>query len=167
MGFHCVLGGAVEGLDTQVLFDPFEEQFDLPATAVELSYRLCRQGKIVAEEDQMFTGLRVGEFDATELVGIVFGGIEAGEDDGLVTLEAGGVIDGVGIQAAIAPVGLGSDDEECGGLVEGVEAAKVQVAAVHDVEGAGLGQEQVEDVDIVQFAIGDVDKRGNIAFKVK
>ena len=167
MGFHCVLGGAVEGLDTQVLFDPFEEQFDLPAAAVELGHGLCGQGKIVAEEEQMFTGLRVGEFDAAELVGIVFGGIEAGEDDGLVTGKAGGVIDGVGIQAAIAPVGLGADDEEGGGLVEGVEAVEVEVAAVHDVEGTGFGQEQVKDLDIVQFAIGDVDKRGNTAFKVK
>ena len=51
--------------------------------------------------------------------------------------------------------------------MEGVEAAKVQVAAVHDVEGAGFGQEQVQDLDIVQFPVGDVDKRGNTAFKVK
>ena len=150
-----------------MLFDPFEEQFDLPAVAIELGHGLCGQGKIVAEEDQVFSGFRVGEFDAPEFVGIVFGGIEAGEDDGLVTRKAGGFIDGVGIQAAIAPVGLGPDDEECGGLVEGVEAVEVEVAAVHDIEGAGFGQEQVKDLDIVQFPIGDVDKRGNTAFKVK
>ena len=28
LSFHCVLGGAVQGFDTQVLFNPFEEQFD-------------------------------------------------------------------------------------------------------------------------------------------
>ena len=150
-----------------MLFDPFEEQFDLPAAAVELCDGIGWQGKVVGEEDQPLACFRVGEFDAPELVGIVFGGIEAGEDDGLVTGKAGGFIDGVGIQAAIAPVGLGADDKEGGGLVEGVEAVEVEVAAVHDIEGAGFGQEQVKDLDIVQFAIGDVDKRGNTAFKVQ
>ena len=31
LGFDGILRGAVEGFDAQVLFDPFEEQFDLPA----------------------------------------------------------------------------------------------------------------------------------------
>jgi hypothetical protein len=32
----CVLADAVEGLDAQVLFDPLEEQFYLPALFVDL-----------------------------------------------------------------------------------------------------------------------------------
>jgi hypothetical protein len=28
---YCILAGAEEGLDFQVLLDPFEKQFDLPA----------------------------------------------------------------------------------------------------------------------------------------
>ena len=35
---HCVLGCAIERLDSQVLFDPSEEELDLPATLVEFSY---------------------------------------------------------------------------------------------------------------------------------
>ena len=31
LSFHGILGISVEGLDSQVLFDPFEEQFNLPA----------------------------------------------------------------------------------------------------------------------------------------
>ena len=122
---------------------------------------------MVGEEDQPLTCFRVGDFDSAEFIGIVFGGVEAGEDDSLVALEAGVFVDGVGIEAAIAPVGLGADDEERGAAVEDVETAKVQVAAVHDVEGAGFGQEQVEDLDIVQFAVGDVDKGRDTAAQVK
>ena len=36
LSLHGVLGGAVEGFDAQVLFDPFEEQLDLPALLVDL-----------------------------------------------------------------------------------------------------------------------------------
>ena len=35
MRFDGVLGGSVEPLDTKMLFDPLEEQFNLPATAIK------------------------------------------------------------------------------------------------------------------------------------
>ena len=36
LGFHGVETGAIEGFNSQVLFDPFEEEFDLPTGLVEL-----------------------------------------------------------------------------------------------------------------------------------
>ena len=36
LGHDSVFRGAEEGLDLQVLLDPFEEQFDLPAGLVDL-----------------------------------------------------------------------------------------------------------------------------------
>ena len=36
LGLHRVLRGAVGALDTQVLLDPFEEQFYLPSAPIEL-----------------------------------------------------------------------------------------------------------------------------------
>ena len=77
----------------------------------------------------------------------------AGEDDGLVTAQAGGVIDRSGITAAVADIGLAADNEEGGGEGEGEQALEVKIGAVHDVDGAGLGQQVVEDVDIVQFTV--------------
>ena len=38
---HGVLAGALECLDSQVLLDPFEEQFHLPAAFVNLRDREC------------------------------------------------------------------------------------------------------------------------------
>jgi hypothetical protein len=35
--FDCIGGSSEEGLDPQMLFDPLEEQFDLPAALVKLS----------------------------------------------------------------------------------------------------------------------------------
>jgi|TARA_B110000908_G_scaffold168167_1_gene222519 hypothetical protein len=38
LSFYGVLAVAEEGLDTQVLFDPFEEQLDVPAPLVDFGY---------------------------------------------------------------------------------------------------------------------------------
>ena len=50
MGFDGILGGAEEGFDAQVLFDPFEEQLDPPAVAVEFGDGECGEGEVVGEE---------------------------------------------------------------------------------------------------------------------
>ena len=67
LGFDGVLGGAVKGLDTQVLLDPFEEQFDSPPAFVESADGLSRQGELIAEEDELFAGLRVMESDTAQV----------------------------------------------------------------------------------------------------
>lgn len=50
---------------------------------------------------------------------------------------------------------------------EAIQALEIEVATVHDVEGAGLGQNLVEDVDVVYFAVGNADKRGDVATQVQ
>jgi hypothetical protein len=36
LGLHGILGCAIESLDPEMLFDPLEEQLDLPTAAVQL-----------------------------------------------------------------------------------------------------------------------------------
>ena len=163
MSFHRVLGGAEESFDAQVLLDPFEEQLDPPAVAVEFGDGVRRQGEVVGEELEGGLRVWVAVFDASQGLRVVGGGVLAGEDDGLVADKAGGVIDRMGITAAVADIGLVADDEEGGGQGQGEQALEVEVGAVHDVEGAGLGEQQVEDLDVVEFAVGDMDKRGDAA----
>ena len=45
-----VLVGAIKRLDTQVRLDPFEEQFDLPALAVQRCNQLGFEGEVVGQE---------------------------------------------------------------------------------------------------------------------
>ena len=47
-----------------------------------------------------------------------------------------------------------------------MQALEVEIAAVHHVEGAGLGQQLVEHVDVVQFPVGDVDEARDVAAQV-
>ena len=88
----------------------------------------------VGKEDQLLAGFRVGHLDSAEFVRVVLGGVEAGEDDGLVALEAGLFVDR--IEAAVAPIGLGADDRP---RTDGGLEAAVQIAAVHQVNGARFG----------------------------
>ncbi len=45
LGFDGVLGGAEEAFDLEVLLDPFEEEFDLPAAFVEPGDSARRQAR--------------------------------------------------------------------------------------------------------------------------
>ena len=47
LSLHCVLGSSEECLDSQILFDPFEEDFYPPATFVKLSNCQSWQNKVV------------------------------------------------------------------------------------------------------------------------
>ena len=62
---------------------------------------------------------------------------------------------------------LGSHDEERRAKGEHEEAFEIDVGPIHDVEGAGLGADLVEDVDVVHFAVGNADKRGDVASQVQ
>ena len=55
----CILRRSPELLDTQVLFDPFEEQLHAPSVAVQLGDCLGRGRQIVGQEDVFGTILGV------------------------------------------------------------------------------------------------------------
>ncbi len=52
-------------------------------------------------------------------------------------------------------------------LVQPIKSFEIDVSSVHDVESAGLGQQQIQNVDVVQFAIADVEKGRNVATQVQ
>ena len=59
LGAHGVLARTVEGFDAQMLFDPFEEQFDLPAATIQLGDCQGGRGEVVGQKDQSLTSLGV------------------------------------------------------------------------------------------------------------
>src|SRR5206468_11461699 len=63
--------------------------------------------------------------------------------------------------------GCGAGYKEAFGLVQPVKQFEIDVSSVHDVESARLGQQQVQNVDIVQFAIADVKERRDVAAQVQ
>ncbi len=46
-------------------------------------------------------------------------------------------------------------------------SSKIDIGAVHDVEGTRFGCDLIENVDVMDFPVCDVDKRGNVAVKIQ
>ena len=60
-----------KGLDPQMLFDPAKEQFDLPATFVELCDGQSRDHMVVGQETQSFSRIGIDKVNQTQLVGVI------------------------------------------------------------------------------------------------
>ena len=84
LSFHGVLGCAIERLDSKILFDPFEEQLDLPATFEEQSNRQCRQNKVVCQKDKVAMFFDIEETDSPKAVGIELRGFGTPEQNRLI-----------------------------------------------------------------------------------
>jgi len=94
---------------------------------------------------------------------------------GVVTIQCDGLIaDDTGrtvCRGRIDPMGIhvrfGASDEEGSGQMQHVEAGEIDIAAVHDVDRASLREEQVKCVNVVQFAVRNVDEARDITAQVQ
>lgn len=89
------------------------------------------------------------------------------EDDNLIALDAGGFVDGLGVEAFSAEVYFCPSDKKCRCPVDFVEAGKIEIAAIHDVDGPQLDDQLVQDIDIVNFPRGDDDHRRNVPVQIQ
>src|ERR1019366_3068080 len=152
----AILGSSVEGFDPQMLLDPFEKELDLPAAAVQFGDRKRGQDEVVGQEDKGLGGFGILKADAAQWRLKALVRVEAREDDTLVADQTSLAIDRMRVAALHLEVRLTTGHEEAAGMVEAIKALEVEEATIHDVEGAGLGQQLVEDVDLVHLAITDV-----------
>ena len=79
-----ILAVAQELLDSQVLLDPFEEQFDLPAVLVECCDGQRRQDKVVGQEDERLATLDIFESNAPQVLGVMLRGVKPVEQYRLI-----------------------------------------------------------------------------------
>ena len=93
--------------------------------------------------------------------------VEASKDDTLVTDQARRAINRMRVAALDLEVRFATGHEEAAGVVEAIEAFEVEEATIHDVESARLGQQLVEDVDLVHLAITDVNEGGDVAAQIE
>ena len=84
LSFHGVLGCAAEHLDPKILFDPFEEQLDLPAALEKQSNRQGWQDKVVRQKDKATMFFDIEETDSSEWIGIELRGLGTPEQNGLI-----------------------------------------------------------------------------------
>jgi len=165
--FDRVLVGAIKRLDAQVLLDPFEEQFDLPALSIQVRYQLGFERKVVGQKSYSLSSV-VLYHHASQCGGIVFAGIENCQYAGLIAHDVRVCsVHGVGVAPLELGIGLGTGDEEGVGLMNDKQSLEIQVPAIEQVIRARLDVQQVQGVDLVRLAVADVNECGDGAAQVQ
>ena len=164
---HGVLAGAQESLDAQMLLDPFEEQLDLPALAVQLRDQLGLEGKVVGQKRDWLVRL-VLDHHTAQVGRVVLAEMEHCQDTRLVANDGHcGPVYRVRVAPLEPDVALGAGYKEGLRLVNEKQAGEVQITTVHQIERARLDQQVVEYVDLVRLAVGDVDETGDGAAQIE
>lgn len=153
---HAILAIAPETLDAEVLFDPFEKQFDLPAVTVQQGDVLCRKVEVVGIVHEG-TSEVCGVIDNSAQYSRVVAGVALPrESDGLVEEHAvlpvkhTFSVENLEFRFSFLP-----DDEECTTEMDSEEPCKVEVATVEDVAGIGFVLNPVHRLAVVDFGMGD------------
>ena len=108
-----------------MLLDPLEEQLHLPAAAIELGDRECRQREVVGEEHQClaFVGL---EPDASQRFGVAGLGVEHRQGYRLIADQSRGAVHTTRIATHGLEVGLGACHEECARQVQSMQPLEIR-----------------------------------------
>ena len=104
-----------------MLLDPPKKQLDLPTKFVKLGDGKGRNDEAVRKECQKLVGLSIVIPRASKLIWVIFGRIEAGQYNCLVTPQAEGFVNGMGIHPTKLKVGLGTGHEESTELRQRIE----------------------------------------------
>jgi len=139
----------------------------LPARLVQQADGKRRQVEVVGEESQTTIVFSVAEVDTAKRIGVVLMRGGRGQHNGLIGAQAGTGVDGARVAAAKQDAAFCARNEEGAAVVEHMQALEVHVGAIHDIEGAGLRHDEIEHLDIVQFSLGNLNKRGDRAAQVK
>ncbi len=129
---YSILGRSPELLYPEMLFDPFEEQFDAPTVSVEEGNQLGRSFKIVGQKYVSGTIFGVNNNDFTEFLGIALRTFIPGEGADNIRHYA------LGKPSFPCPrlhphIGFRPYDEERLDAVNGVEVGEIVVAPVENV----------------------------------
>src|SRR6266446_2754900 len=156
--FDSVLRSTEEALDPQILFDPTKKKFHRPAALVQGANGQRRQSRVIGQEHQRLVRFRVLEADTTHVLWVMLATVEAVQRYGLVADNTGGSVGRARVDAPCIYVPFGAGDKEASGLMQTKQPFEVEVAAVHDIEGAWLESQDIQDVDIVEFPVADVNE---------
>src|SRR3989338_2779374 len=164
---HRIRLRSPEAPNLQMSLDPSKELFNIPAVFIEVGDLRCGQLGVVCEIDIRCVCLCIVILHSSEILRILLSCCVERKPDGLITTYAACPIDRVGIQTNEAEILFCTNDEGCMGLVNCVQSAIINVAAIHDVAGTRFNRQCIKDIHIVYSAIGNVHKDRDISTKIK
>ena len=167
---HGIFRVAIKGFDSKVLFDPFEEQFDLPALFVKCANSVGWQGEIVCQKLEGIACFAVEERYKSKGLWIPRSGQHPSQSNMMIADQTSICCDGKRLHHRDLHVCLGTSDEERFGHVQCVKSREVDIRFVHHVKRASLDiallAEDIEYFHIVHFSIADVNKTRNRSLQI-
>ena len=164
---HCVGTGAEVVFDTQVAFDPFEEEFDLPSRLVDLGHGESGDLQVVGEEDELLGGLCIEVAHSAQRIREVGGCFGKRRTPNLIAENAFQAIPRQRAMTGEAEVALGPSDEEGSGKNDPSKTSKIHVGSIHHIEGTCFEEQVVEPMNIGVAGPCDVDAGRNRATKIQ
>ena len=122
---------------------------------------------MIRQEDERFVGCRIPVSDSPQLPRVILGSVKVVQHHGLIADQSRAALDWPGYNAPDIRIALGSSDEEPTALMQGVESSEIQISPVHHIEGAGFGDQDVEYIDVVPFAVGNMDKTRDLTAQIQ
>lgn len=139
----------------------------LPTLAVQVGNQFWFQGEVVGQKYQSFASV-VLDHHAEKRYRVVLARKIGCEHSGLITQHHRN--DPI-YQMRVAPlefgVALGPRHKESFGFMNDEQSFEIQIAPVHQIEGPWLQHKIVHDIDLVGFAVGDVNEAGDVASQVQ
>lgn len=166
LSLHGVLGCAVEGFDPKMLFDPLEEDFDLPGASVKLGDGERRKLEVVAQEDESFPGFRILEPDSPQRIGDTLRR-NAARSRRSSDRRGARWTDRPDAISAARNADLSADDEARLRPREAVQPSEIGVAAIHHVDRARVRNELVQQLEIRAESAGHADKGRDTSSQVE
>ena len=152
---HRIERVAKEVLDHQVLLEPFEEQFDLPALLVNGSNSQRGQVQPIAQEHQIELRFLVEEFDPSQCSRVGFLGLVGQQLDRLIGSYPCAGVEGMAALGRELQIVFSPYNEAALALNQGIQTGKVHIAPVQHHYGARGQPQTVERFDVVNFSCGD------------
>lgn len=149
LSLNCVFRAPIKRLDTQVLFDPLEEQFDPPPGLINECYGKGWSRKVVGEKDQIFSGFGIAKVDAPQFSFVFFLGDRAAEPDGLITDQTGVFGNRTRFANMETEVAFCPDHKEGPLRIETFQTRVIKVAAIHYINATGFNCDMVKKVHIM------------------
>lgn len=166
-----VLGGTIEGFDTQVLLNPLEEKFDLPTPFIDGSNCQCRQIEVIGQEDQSLSCIGIEKADTSQLTGVVSFTLFSAQSNNLIAAQTGRLIDWSGLTNVESGVAFCPNDKVGVGTFYYKESSKVEVSPVEDIDTSGLNMHLIHEVDIMHRTVCDLyedwDRTGQVNLGVE
>ena len=166
LGSNGVVRRPEERLDTEVLLDPLEEEFDPPAALVDCRHGESRKIEMIGQEYETLSRSRIDVADTTQFFGISAFPFSRAQSNRLIAAQSGCFVDRAGLQNREFGVGFGSDDEVSHGRCDTVKPCEIEVASVKNIDASRLDGDLVEKVDIVDRPLRNPDKNRDGAGEV-